>query len=118
MPAGFLTIVWHHPEYLQRARELAEAIAKRLTLLTGVAEHAAQACRAGAAHVKTPHYELIQGLPFVVAERVGALCPLTVITEAPDETIYGQRFEMFVRAHVAVGEAALDYYTRTNGETS
>ena len=118
VPAGFLTIVWHHPEYLQRARELAEAIAKRLTLLTGVAEHAAQACRAGAAHVKTPHYELIQGLPFVVAERAGALCPLTVITEAPDETIYGQRFEMFVRAHVAVGEAALDYYTRTNGETS
>lgn len=116
LPVGFMTIIWHHPGHGQSARQLAEAIATRLALLIDVAEHAAQAYRAAAAHVETPHYELIRGLPFLVAERPDALCPLTVITEAPDETIYGQRFEMFVRAHVAAAEAALEYHGRTQGE--
>ena len=116
LPVGFMTIIWHHPGYGQSARLLAEAIAARLAPLTDIAEHAALACRAAAAHVETPHYELIRGLPFLVAERPEALCPLTVITEAPDETVYGRSFEMFVRAHVVVGEAALEYHSRTKGQ--
>ncbi|WP_420593877.1 zinc carboxypeptidase [Deinococcus sp.] len=109
LPAGFLTIVWFHPGQAGRARQLAERIAERLIQLGDVAQHAACACRASAAHGETPHYELIRGLPFLLSEQPAALCPLTVITEAPDETIYGERFESFVRAHLAVCEAALAF---------
>ncbi len=110
LPAGFMTIVWHHPGLGNEARELAHAIAARLQQLPDVAEHAARACRANAAHSVRPHYELIRGLPFILAEQSGALCPLTVITEAPDETVYGERFRMFVRAHLAVCEAAVAHH--------
>ncbi|GAA3994485.1 M14 family metallopeptidase [Deinococcus rubellus] len=113
LPAGFLTIIWYHPDHQQKARRLANAIATRLVTLDDVVKHAARACRAGAAHSGPPHYELIGGLPFLLAEHSGALCPLTVITEAPDETIYGQRFAMFVHAHQAVCEAAIAYHLST-----
>lgn len=110
LPAGFMTIVWYHPGLEDQARLLAHAIATRLQQLPDVVEHAALACRANAAHSIRPHYELIQGLPFILAEQSGALCPLTVITEAPDETVYGERFKMFVRAHLAVCEAAVAHH--------
>ena len=110
LPAGFMTIVWYHPGLGNEARELAQAIASRLQQLPDVVEHAGRACRANAAHSVHPHYELIQGLPFILAEQSGALCPLTVITEAPDETVYGEHFKMFVRAHLAVCEAAVTHH--------
>ena len=107
LPAGFMTIIWYHPGLAEQARRLANAIASRLRQLPDVADHAARACRANAAHSAAPHYELIQGLPFILSEHPAALCPLTVITEAPDETVYGEQFRMFVRAHLAVCEAAV-----------
>ena len=109
LPAGFVTIIWFWPGLENTARALAESVASRLHLLPEVAEHARRACRASAAHSTRPHYQLIQGLPFILAERPGGLCPLTVITEAPDETIYGEPFRMFVRAHLAVCEASVEY---------
>ncbi|MGI8747770.1 MAG: M14 family zinc carboxypeptidase, partial [Deinococcus sp.] len=115
LPAGFMTIVWYHPDRAQDARALAEAIALRLLRERDVAEHAARACRASAAHVHQPHFQLIHGLPFLLAEHPNALCPLTVITEAPDETIYGEHFSMFVRAHLAVCEAAVQHHLQGGG---
>ena len=112
LPAGFMTIVWYHPGLESQAQLLAHAIAIRLQQLPDVIEHAALACRTNAAHSIHPHYELIQGLPFILAEQPGALCPLTVITEAPDETVYGEQFKMFVRAHLAVCEASVAYHLR------
>ncbi|WP_225430085.1 M14 family metallopeptidase [Deinococcus detaillensis] len=110
LPAGFLTIIRYHSGHQKSAHRLADAIATRLTTLDDVVAHTTRACRTGAAHSGPPHYELIRGLPFLLAEYPEALCPLTVITEAPDETIYGQRFAMFVRAHQAVCEAAIEYH--------
>ncbi|ULH17052.1 zinc carboxypeptidase (plasmid) [Deinococcus sp. KNUC1210] len=110
LPAGFMTIVWFHPGYAPAARELADAIARRLVQHPDLVEQTGRACRAGAAHSLKPHYELIRGLPFILAEHPGALCPITVITEAPDETIYGEEFRMFVRAHLTVCEAALAHH--------
>jgi hypothetical protein len=110
LPAGFMTIVWYHPGFADQARQLANAIATRLRQLPDVVEHAERACRANAAHSARPHYELIQGLPFILSEHPAALCPLTVITEAPDETVYGERFRMFVRAQLAVCEAAVEHH--------
>ena len=111
LPAGFLTILWYTSGMGEQARYLAGLIAERLAQLGDVAQHAARACRASASHGGPAHYELIGGLPFMLAERPGALCPLTVITEAPDETIYGERFAMFVRAHLAVCEVALAWHS-------
>ena len=107
LPAGFMNIVWYHPGLADQARRLANAIASNLHGHPDVVEHAGRACRANAAHSAQPHYELIQGLPFILTEQPAALCPLTVITEAPDETVYGEHFRMFVRAHLAVCEAAV-----------
>ncbi|MFC4456227.1 M14 family zinc carboxypeptidase [Deinococcus sonorensis] len=109
LPVGFLTIVWYWPGLEQEARDLAGTIARRLGQEPDVVAHAQRACRASAAHVSPPHYQLIGGLPFILMERPGMLCPLQVITEAPDETIYGQHFAMFVRAHLAVCEAAVQH---------
>ena len=107
LPAGFMTILWYWPDHAQAARDMAEAIALRLVGEHDVAQHAARAIQASGAHVLNPHYELIHGLPFILSENAAALCPLTVITEAPDETIYGASFHMFVRAHQVVCEAAV-----------
>ena len=111
LPAGFMTIIWYHPGLADQARKMANAVASRLTELPDVVEHTRRACRANAAHSVHPHYELIQGLPFILTEQPAALCPLTIITEAPDETVYGEQFGMFVRAHLAVCEAALAFHT-------
>ncbi len=115
LPAGFVTVLWHHPGLQERALALADRIARRLHDERDVVAHTARAYAASAAHLHNPHYVLVHGLPFVIAERAAALCPLTVITEAPDETIYGASFELFVRAHLAVCTAALDLHQHPEG---
>lgn len=109
IPAGFMTIVQHHPGFGDEARRLAEAIASGLQQHRDVTQHAEAACRAHAAHSTRAHYELIGGLPFIVSEQPQTLCPLTVITEAPDETVYGEYFQMMVRAQLAVCAASVAY---------
>ncbi|ACO48016.2 M14 family zinc carboxypeptidase [Deinococcus deserti] len=116
LPAGFITIVWYWPGHDKPARLLAEAIAQRLQQEPEVVQHAQAALRASTAHVLTPHYELIGGLPFILTEQPSALCPLTVITEAPDETIYGARFRSCVQAHLSVCLAAIGHTLRGDGQ--
>lgn len=110
LPAGFITIIWYWPGHGEPARRLAEAIAHDLQALPEVVQHAQAALQATTAHVLTPHYEVIGGLPFILAEQPAALCPLTVITEAPDETVYGARFELWVQAHLSVCKAAVTHF--------
>ncbi|MFD1733463.1 M14 family zinc carboxypeptidase [Deinococcus malanensis] len=114
LPAGFITILWHWPGHEVPARRMAEAIAQRLALDPEVAGHAARALRASSAHNLKPHYELIHGMPFILTEQPAALCPITVITEAPDETIYGAPFRMFVKAHLTVCAAAVSHHLQVN----
>ncbi|UBV44801.1 hypothetical protein LAJ19_16130 (plasmid) [Deinococcus taeanensis] len=110
LPAGFVTIVWYWPGHAEAARRLAEAIALDLQAVAGVVQHTQAALRASTAHVLTPHYEVIGGLPFILTEQPAALCPLTVITEAPDETVYGARFELWIQAHLSVCKAAVTHF--------
>ncbi|AFZ69368.1 M14 family zinc carboxypeptidase [Deinococcus peraridilitoris] len=112
LPAGFLTIIWYWPGHQAQARALAEVIAGQLKEQPDIARHAERASHISSTHLLQPHYELIHGLPFILSEQPAALCPLTVITEAPDETIYGELFRMFVKAHLTVCQAALDYHTQ------
>ncbi|WP_019588521.1 M14 family zinc carboxypeptidase [Deinococcus apachensis] len=116
LPAGFVTILWYWPGQADNARAMADAIARRLLQEVDVTAYTTRAFRTSAAHLLQPHYQLIHGLPFILAEQRGGLCPITVITEAPDETIYGERFQMFVRAHVAVCEAAVAFQVRQHAE--
>jgi len=54
----------------------------------------------------------VDGWPFMLRPATHLLCPVTVITEAPDETVYGERFRMLVRAQEAVCRAALALHAR------
>lgn len=104
VPKGFFLIVRHHAGWGGRARQLAEQVCRALAAVPGlVAFNEAQRGRYRV-HAGELAFEVIDGTACSIAEvnRPGA--PITLITEYPDETVYG---DAFVRAHEAQTAAVL-----------
>lgn len=92
LPKGFVLILRYRSAWAQQARELAQALADDLqqnAALMALNEYQLQVYEQ---QTSVRPYELIQGTPFVFAEDADLACPLTVITEYPDETITGPAF--------------------------
>ncbi len=117
IPMGAMVIVVHDKAQKNLARELATTIAADLGADTQIRETTLEALRQRAPHVHQDPFELIGGLPFQFWEREAKITTkrlpstleergtITVITEMPDETVYGQRFELGVRTQVLIGQS-------------
>ncbi|HEV2558194.1 MAG TPA: M14 family zinc carboxypeptidase [Microvirga sp.] len=92
IPKGFFLIMRHHAEWASPARALVEGVAERLAEVPGLLAFNARQLEVYALHSGSAPYEMLHGIPCLVAEDARSPVPMTLITEFPDETIYGEAF--------------------------
>ena len=71
---------------------LVEAVTKGLTAVPGLAEFNRRQIEVCSIHSGGAPYEIINEVPCLITEDERHPSPLTLITEFPDETIYGEAF--------------------------
>jgi len=98
IPKGFCLILRVHPRQRQLGEKILNAAVAALARDEAImALNSTQLTRYNK-HVSVPDFELRQNVPVFISEVMDELFPITIITEAPDETIYD---EAFIAAHTA-----------------
>ncbi|MCD0506144.1 peptidase M14, partial [Bordetella petrii] len=92
LPKGFFLLLRHHPGWEAAARQLVDATAARLAGVPGLAAFHARQAASYEAHALEPGFDTRHGIACVVAESELELAPLALISEFPDETLYGPAF--------------------------
>jgi hypothetical protein len=104
IPRGFFLVLRHHPGWEKQARELIEGVTARLAGVPGLLEFNARQARIYEAHALQPGFDRINGIAVNSAESRQELAPVTILSEFPDETVYGERFRF---AHTVQCETVL-----------
>jgi len=92
IPKGFFLVLRHHPAWEQQARTLVEAVTKGLSAVPGLPEFNRRQIEICAIHSGGTPYEIINDVPCLLSVDERHPTPLTLITEFPDETIYGDAY--------------------------
>jgi hypothetical protein len=106
IPKGFFLIVRHHPAWAGTARTLIEAVTKGLSAVPGLAEFNRRQIEICSIHSGGTPYEIINGVPCLLTTDERHPTPLTLITEFPDETIYGEPYRFAHTVQMATVIAA------------
>ena len=107
LPRGFFLICRHAPGLRAAADRVVDAAVAALgTLPALVALNAEQLAR-HARYLPRETLEVRSGVAVSVAEASGAACPIQLVTEAPDETVEGDRFALLHEAHRRAALAAV-----------
>ncbi|MDB5825930.1 MAG: peptidase, partial [Variovorax sp.] len=96
IPKGFFLIVRHHAGWADRARQLAEHVCKQLATRPALVAFNKKQRASYNAHAGDLPFEVIHGTACTISEVNRPGPALTLITEFPDETIYG---DPFILAH-------------------
>ncbi|MFC0225308.1 hypothetical protein [Serratia aquatilis] len=96
LPKGFFLIVRHHAGWENAAERLLDAVTRQLAAIDGlITENSAQIALFEQ-HAGETGFRMINGFPCLIGEDQRHTVPLTLLTEYPDETIYGAGF---IRGH-------------------
>ncbi|HLY22201.1 MAG TPA: M14 family zinc carboxypeptidase [bacterium] len=104
VPKGFYLILRHHPSWAPRVRGFLDALTARLAAVPGLVEFNRSQLAASAPHTGERPDPVLHEIPCQITEDETAPFPLGLITEFPDETIYG---DLFVLAHTVQMETVL-----------
>ncbi|WP_459614705.1 M14 family metallopeptidase [Bordetella sp. 2513F-2] len=92
LPRGFFLVMRHHAGWQARAERLVEAVTAQLAQLPGLLAFNARQQSLFEAHARERGFDTVNGIPVLVAQSDRELAPLALLTEFPDETVYGERF--------------------------
>jgi hypothetical protein len=106
IPKGFFLIIRHHPAWAGTARTLVEAVTKGLSAVPGLAEFNRRQIEICSIHSGGTPYEIINDVPCLLTSDERHPTPLTLITEFPDETIYGEAYRFAHTVQMATVIAA------------
>jgi hypothetical protein len=106
IPKGFFLIIRHHPAWAGTARTLVEAVTKGLSAVPGLAEFNRRQIEICSIHSGGTPYEIINDVPCLLTPDERHPTPLTLITEFPDETIYGDAYRFAHTVQMATVIAA------------
>ena len=106
IPKGFFLIIRHHPAWAETARTLIEAVTKGLSAVPGLAEFNRRQIEICSIHSGGTPYEIINDIPCLLTPDERHPTPLTLITEFPDETIYGEPYRFAHTVQMATVIAA------------
>ncbi|MBW4022670.1 MAG: peptidase M14 [Proteobacteria bacterium] len=109
MPKGFFLIVVHYPGWGDAARALLERVSAKLAEEPEIVEFNARQMAAMGTHGAEP-VQVMNGIPYYVSEAATYATPLTVITEAPDETVYGTAFMLQQKTQMRAALACVEAY--------
>ena len=94
IPKGFFLIFRHHPGLADTARPFLEPLTAHLAEDPALAEFNATQLKTWAAHAGAVPFPVINGIPCLITETDRQTTPYQIITEYPDETIYGDAFQL------------------------
>ncbi|MBC2885572.1 peptidase M14 [Ochrobactrum sp. CM-21-5] len=107
LPKGFFLIIRHHASWGKEAEQLMDHVTKHLGAIDGLLEYNDAQIKLFEQHAGETGFRIINGFPCMVGVDDRHTVPLTLITEYPDETIYG---DAFVKGHTAQMETVLSAY--------
>ena len=93
IPKGFFLIMRHHPGRREQAETFIRKLAARVARVPGLKEFNQVHLISFAAHAADMPHEVNDGIPCVIGES-RFVPPFTVVAEYPDETIYGDAFQL------------------------
>ncbi|WP_027351355.1 peptidase M14 [Halotalea alkalilenta] len=112
LPKGFFLIVRHHRGWERAVERLLDEVSSRLGRVPGLLAFNQAQIRCYQIHAETMEFRFINGFPCLVSLDERDSAPITLITEYPDETIYG---EAFIAGHTAQMETVLAAYDAFQG---
>jgi hypothetical protein len=104
IPKGFFLIMRHRPGLAAEAEELTIALAARLAEDPALAAFNAEQLATWRSHAGAVPFPVHAGIPCLIGEHPTQPVDFTIITEYPDETIYGDAFRL---AHTTQMRAVL-----------
>lgn len=111
IPKGFFLVLRHHPGWSERARRLIEGVTARLARkVPGLVEFNARQLELFHAHALESGFDVLNGIPVQVTETDREELPMALISEFPDETVYGDRFVFAHTVQMETVLAATDIY--------
>jgi hypothetical protein len=112
MPKGFFLILVHHKRWEEHARAMLADVATRLAEDCDLIAFNARQMKAMSAHMADPGFDVMNGIPYYLSEAATYATPLTIITEAPDETVHGSAFVLQQETQMRAALACVDAYRR------
>jgi hypothetical protein len=106
LPKGFFLILRHHPSWGHTARTFIEAVTRGLSAVPGLAEFTRRQLELSSIHSGATPHEMINDVPCLLMAHERHSTPLTLITEFPDETIYGEAYRFAHTVQMATVIAA------------
>jgi hypothetical protein len=107
VPKGFFLILRYRSGWEDTARDLIDVVTRSLQSVPNLAEYNARQIELYRTHAGEPGFEVINGFPCYIHSDDRHNVPLTLITEYPDETIYGAAF---IAGHTAQMHTVLAAY--------
>lgn len=107
LPKGFFLVVRHHAGWEAQAEALLDKVTRHLGTIPGLHDYNARQIALYEIHAGETGFRIINGFPCLSSVDDRHDVPMTLITEYPDETIYG---EDFIAGHTAQMELVLSAY--------
>ncbi|MBP2550606.1 hypothetical protein J2858_003546 [Neorhizobium galegae] len=107
LPKGFFLIMRHHPNFEGHAEALLDRVTRHLGKIPGLLAYNDRQIALYEIHAGETGFRIINGFPCLSSVDDRHTVPMTLITEYPDETIYG---EAFIAGHTAQMETVLSAY--------
>ncbi|KJF71314.1 peptidase M14 [Agrobacterium arsenijevicii] len=107
LPKGFFLIMRHHTGWERQAEALLERVTRHLGTIPGLIDHNNRQIALYEIHAGETGFRFINGFPCLPSVDDRPIAPMTLITEYPDQTIYG---ENFISGHTAQMETVLSAY--------
>ncbi|MDR6101516.1 hypothetical protein QE369_001694 [Agrobacterium larrymoorei] len=107
LPKGFFLIIRHHPDWEPQAEALLDKVTRHLGAIPGLLDYNNRQIALYEIHAGETGFRIINGFPCLSSVDDRHTVPMTLITEYPDETIYG---DDFITGHTAQRETVLSAY--------
>jgi hypothetical protein len=98
IPFGFFLVLRYWPGWEPLAKSVLRRVTADLASYAPLMERNRQQYEQHGKYIAAPEFEMVDDIPVFSSETNAGLMPVTLITEASDETIYGQDF---IIAHTA-----------------
>ena len=111
IPKGFFVIMRHHESWTETATALVKRLTERLADIPGLVDFNRKQIAAYEAHAgPASTFSILNGIPVSQVCMARHKIPLTLITEFPDETIYGDAFVFGHSVQMQTTIAAYEIY--------
>ena len=107
LPKGFFLIMRHHDDWTDHANAFIDLVTKHLATIPGLLDFNNAQIELYCTHAGDTGFDIINGFPCMISIDDRHDVPLTLITEYPDETIYGAEF---IAGHTAQMETVIAAY--------